>query len=291
MALRVKDQRVRAIVLLVLLTSTTAFATNDEGEDTVRIGGDVTVAEDRVVHDAVAIGGSVTVLSGGHVKNNAVAIGGDVILKENARVEGDTVAIGGEILKERGAVVGGSEVIIASGAKGVVDAVKQWGFLGLLYRAYLISVILHILATFILAAIGVVLLLLAPNSLQIIAATIQHSVLKSGAWGIGGILASFLLSALTTGSLLGVLLVPVLFVAMVVIGILGCVGAGLFVGERMFSASARSFISRFLLGMLILGLLGVVPVVGGVLLLVANIFGFGAVLVSRAGRVQPEPGA
>jgi class 3 adenylate cyclase len=65
----------------------------------VRIGGDVTVDESRVVNDAVAIGGSGTVLSGGRVMGDAVAIGGDVNLKANARVWGDAVAIGGEILE------------------------------------------------------------------------------------------------------------------------------------------------------------------------------------------------
>jgi len=139
-------------------------------------------------------------------------------------------------------------------------------------------------------AVGVLLILLLPGPLKAVASTLTHYALKCGAWGVGGILAGFLLITLTAGSLLGVLLVPAIIVAIAVAGLLGSVGTGLFVGERMFSASERSFVTRFLLGMLILGLLGVVPVVGGLLFLVANIFGFGAVLVSRAGRVQPESG-
>lgn len=43
----------------------------------------------------------------------------------------------------------------------------------------------------------------------------------------------------------------------------------------------------FLVGMLILAAVGLVPLVGGFVLLVANLFGFGAVLVSRFGREQP----
>jgi hypothetical protein len=39
--------------------------------------------------------------------------------------------------------------------------------------------------------------------------------------------------------------------------------------------------------MLILGVIGLLPVVGALVFLVANIFGFGAVLVSKFGRVQP----
>ena len=104
---------------------------------------------------------------------------------------------------------------------------------------------------------------------------------------MGSIVASFLLIVLTTGSFLGILLAPALILAVAVVGLLGCVGTGLFVGQRAFSASGRSQIKLFLGGMLILGIIGLVPVVGGFVFQVANIFGFGAVLVSRFGTVQP----
>jgi hypothetical protein len=66
-----------ALILTLLLLSARTFAANDiQGSDLVRIGGDATVEEGRVVKDAVAIGGSVTVHSGGRVTGNAVAIGG-----------------------------------------------------------------------------------------------------------------------------------------------------------------------------------------------------------------------
>jgi UDP-3-O-[3-hydroxymyristoyl] glucosamine N-acyltransferase len=97
------------IVTLALMCATT-FAAKDHPSDMVRIGGDVTVEEGRVVKSAVAIMGSVTVLSGGRVMEAAVAIGGDVNLKADARVERDAVSIGGEILTEEGASVGGNEV-------------------------------------------------------------------------------------------------------------------------------------------------------------------------------------
>ena len=108
MRLRRRNPWALALILTLRLLCGTTFATNDlPGSDMVRIGGDVTVEEGRVVKDAVAIGGSVTVHSGGRVTGDAVAIGGDVHLKANAHVEGDAVAIGGEILKEEGASLGG----------------------------------------------------------------------------------------------------------------------------------------------------------------------------------------
>lgn len=253
----------------------------------VRIGGDVTVEAGRVVKDAVAIGGSVTVLSGGRLMGDAVAIGGDVHLNANARVEGDAVAIVGEILKEEGASVGGDEVAILSGAKGIVPAFWKWSLLDILYGSYLASLMLHILMVLVIAGLGILLLLFVPGPLQIISSTIRRSTLKSGGWGVGSIVVIMLLLIFTTGSLLGIVLAPVLVVAVAVAGILGCVATGLFVGEKTISASAGSLIRPFLVGMLVLAALGLIPLVGGFVFLVANLFGFGAVLVSRFGRVQP----
>jgi len=76
-------------------------------------------------------------------------------------------------------------------------------------------------------------------------------------------------------------------VAVAVVAVLGCVASGLFVGERTVSASPGSLGKPFLVGMLILAAIGLVPLVGGFVFLVANLFGFGAVLVSRFGRVLP----
>jgi hypothetical protein len=265
-----------------------ASAANDgEGSDIVKMGSDVTVGEGQVVKDAVAIGDSVTVLSGARVAGNAVAIGGDVVLKANARVDGDAVSIGGELLKEEGASVGGNEVAIFSGAAGVLPHFWKWTLGGVLYRAYLAGFALHFLLVVIMAVLGILLVLFLPEPLQTIAATIREAALKSGGWGVASLVASFLLIVITLGSFLGLLLVPMLMVAIAVVGALGCVGTGVFVGERTVSVSGGSAMRTFLLGMLILGAIGLVPVVGTLVLLVANIFGFGAVLVSRFGSVAP----
>src|SRR5215510_7087945 len=275
-------------ILTLLVLSTTTFAANDiQGSDMVRIGGDVTVDEGRVVKDAVAIGGSVTVLSCGRVMKNAVAIGGDVTLKANAHVEGDTVAIGGEILKEEGASVGRNEVAILSGAKQLLPAFWKWSLLDILYGSYLASLVLHILVALVIAGLGILLLLFVPGPLQIISSTMRQSAFKSVGWGVGSFVVIVLLLIFTTGSLLGIVLAPVLVVAIAVVGILGCVATGLFIGERTFSPSAGSLIRPFLVGMLILAAMGLVPLVGELVFLVANLFGFGAVLLSRFGRVPP----
>jgi hypothetical protein len=151
--------------------------------------GDVTVEEGRVVKDAVAIMGSVTVLSGGRVMETAVAIGGDVHLKANARVEGDAVSIGGEILIEEGAGVGGNEVAIMSWAKHLMPD----SLFDILFGSYLASLMLHFLIVLPIAVLGIFLLLFLPGPLQIISSTIRQSALKSGGWGVGSIVLIVLL--------------------------------------------------------------------------------------------------
>jgi hypothetical protein len=214
-----------------------------------------------------------------------------VNLKANARVEGDVVAIVGEILKEEGANLGGDEVAILSGAKGIVPAFWKWSLLDILYGSYLASLMLHILVVLVIAALGVLLLLFVPGPLQIISSTIRQSALKSAGWGVGSIVVISLLLIITAGSLLGILLVPVLVVVVAVVAVLGCVALGLFVGERTVSASGGSLMKPFLVGMLILAAIGLVPLVGGFVFLVANLFGVGAVLVSRFGLGQPPAAA
>jgi hypothetical protein len=147
---------------------------------------------------------------------------------------------------------------------------------------------LHILMVLVIAALGIILLLFVPGPLQVISSTIRQSALKSAGWGVGSIVVTLLLLIFTTGSLLGIVLVPVLVVAVAVVAVLGCVASGLFVGERTVSASAGSLMKPFLVGMLILAAIGLVPLVGGFVFLVANLFGCGAVLLSRFGRMQPS---
>jgi hypothetical protein len=275
------------VIVTLALSCATAFAAGDRPSDIVRIGGDVTVEEDRVVRDAVAIGGSVTVLDGGRVMGSAVAIGGDVYLQANTRVERDAVAIGGEILTQEGASVGGNEIAILSGVKGIVPAFWKWTLLDILFGSYLASLTLHILMVLVIAAVGILLLIFVPGPIQIISATIRQATLKSGAWGAGSIVTIVLLGIFTIGSLLGIVLAPVIAVAVAVVALLGCIASGLFVGERTISARPGSLMKPFLVGMLILAAVGLVPVVGSLVFFVANLFGFGAVLISRFGRVPP----
>ena len=220
-------RKIRPIILamlaafLVICVSGIAIANGDNEIHIFKMGTDVTVPEQQVMTDAVAIGG-------------------DVILKPNARVGGDAVAIGGQIIKEEGAMVGGSEVAIFSNAQVLLERFGLWG-----------------------------------------------TLFKSGMFGLGGIAAITLFSALVAGSVLGFLLIPITNLAFAVAGLLGAISAGLWVGRQIFPRRKVAFIP-FLVGMFILVVISLIPLAGGLIILMLDLFGFGAVLLSRVGTVQPE---
>ena len=281
-------QRIKKLILffvaafLVIVISGVAVAQNDSDSDVqiFKMGSDVTVLEQQVMTDVVSLGGNVTILDEGQVIQDAIAIGGDVILKPNARVGRDAVAIGGQIIKEPGAIIGGDEVVLFSNAGVLFD---RFGSIGTLY---LTNALFSLVFSLVIFTFGIFLLLLLPDRLQTIAATMQQDPFKSGVWGLGSIVAITLSTALFAGSIFGFLLIPIVNLAFVVAGLLGAIAAGLWIGKRILTRPEKPFVP-FFMGMLILALISLVPVVGILIVLMLNLFGLGAVLLSRVG-MQPK---
>ncbi len=280
-------RKMRPIILamlaafLVICVSGIAIANGDNEIHIFKMGTDVTVPEQQVMTDAVAIGGDVTILDQGQVTNDAVAIGGDVILKPNASVGGDAVAIGGQIVKEEGAMVDGSEVAIFSNTKVLFERFGLWGTL------YLINTFFSLISLIVVLTFGVFLLLLLPGHIQSITATMKQHPFKSGMFGLGGIAVITLFSALFAGSVFGFLLIPITNLAFAVAGLLGAIATGLWVGRKILPRREVALIP-FLVGMFILVVISLIPLAGGLIILMLDLFGFGAVLLSRVGTVQPE---
>jgi hypothetical protein len=91
---------------------------NREVEARVRVGGNITVAEDeRVTGAVVAVAGSITV--NGRVLQDVVAVAGNVHLGRHAEVRGDVVVVGGTVEQDPGAVVHGKVSEVAFSIPGV----------------------------------------------------------------------------------------------------------------------------------------------------------------------------
>ena len=280
-------RKIRLLILtvvtafLVIFISGIAVANNNDIQ-IFKMGTDVVVAEKEVMTDVVAIGGDVTILNEAQVTNDAVAIGGDVILKPNARVDGDVVAIGGAIIKEEGAMIGGSEVVMFSNAKVLLD---RFGLFGTLYLTNAFFSLISLIVVF---AFGVFLLLLLPGHIQTITATMEQHPFKSAMYGLIGIVAITLFVALFGGSVFGFLLIPIANLAFAVAGLLGAIVTGFWIGKKVFPRRKNAKFLPFSIGILILAVISLIPIAGGLIILMLNLFGFGAVFLSRVGTVQPE---
>ena len=268
-------------VFLVIFISGVATANNQNDITIFKMGTDVTVPAKQVMTDAVAIDGDVIILDGAKVTNDAVAIGGDVILKPNTRVGGDVVVVGGQIIKEEGAIVNGSEVAMFSNAKPLFD---RFGLLGTLYLTNVFFWLISLTVVFI---VGIFLILLLPDHLKRITKTVDRHPLNSGLWGLGGIVAITIFTALFSGSVFGLLLIPIVNLAFVVASIVGAVATSSWIGKKILPRRKAPVVT-FLLGILILVVISLIPVVGGLIIFMLNLFGFGAVLLSRVGTIESE---
>jgi hypothetical protein len=267
-------------VLSVILISTMALAQTDVNVhkiNIIRFGDDVIVPPRQVVENVQAFGGDVIIQEGARVTQTAIAIDGDVILEKGARVDGDAYAVGGEIITSEGATIGGaSGTVLENGRWGMHGRRRGTG--GFLFR-FLLNTAFHLLNVLIGTIIGVVILLWRPNFLLNLAATINQYPLKSGLWGLGGLLAVILLVIFLAVSLIGIPLLPLVGLVVAVAVILGTLGVALWVGQKASPVGERSPIQKFLIGVLILTLIGLIPILGGLVLSVVNIFGFGALLL------------
>jgi hypothetical protein len=88
--------------------------------DMTRVGDDIHVKQNEIVHgDVVTVLGGDAVVDG-TVQGDVVAVlGGDIYLNATARVDGDVVCIGGELHEEPGAYVSGKRVTGSGGDFGM----------------------------------------------------------------------------------------------------------------------------------------------------------------------------
>ncbi|MBF2016916.1 MAG: hypothetical protein IGS23_17315 [Rivularia sp. T60_A2020_040] len=264
-------------ILSAILFSTMALAQADiniNNDNIIRVGGDVRVTKNTTVENAHAIGGDVTIEEGARVRQTAIAIGGDVILQKNARVDGDAYAVGGEVITEEGAnIVGSSSTLSGWGVYGT----KRRGINSFVVR-YFFGSAFHIFKIILGAIFGVLIIKWRPNFLPNLATILNQYPLQSGLWGLGGLLVIIVSIILLAITLIGIPLLPLIGLMTYVAVILGTLGVALWLGEKTIKQREKSPVEKFLMGMLILGLIGLIPLLGGLMMSVVNIFGLGALL-------------
>jgi len=252
-----------------------------ERKSIVKIGGDIFVKAEETVKEAVAIGGNVTVA--GSVDKDVVAIGGYINLKPGAAVGGDIVAVGGKIIRARGTIVGGEIHEIAPiGFAPMGRAFRKMG-LGWIVGG---GIVLRLITLIAFLALAAILIVVFEKHAAVAVAAANKGLWKSFLIGLLGMLVFVPIIGLLAISIIGIPLIPLwglLFAAAVVMGYI--VVADI-LGKRILGAAGKKnipMIVEVLLGILILGLAGLIPIFGWIVKSAAVAVGLGGVIITRFG--------
>jgi hypothetical protein len=257
-------------------------------EQVVAVGRGVRV-DGEALADVAAIEGAIEV--SGRVAGDVIAMGGDVSLAPTARVEGDVFVLGGDLRAAAGAFIGGKSVSYPT-ASSVWLTLFEGPALGLPPTS---PVVLGAKLALLTAWLALVLLFFAANGRELLSTSdaVASEPFRSFAVGLTAILALTLtavfLSALT-GLLVGVPLLVLVALAALVLKLWGMVA----VFHALGSWFARRVLRRRVLplhaasiGLVLMGILKLIPWVGSWTWMVATLVGVGASLTTKLGRREP----
>jgi hypothetical protein len=273
----------------------------DVVEDAVAVGGPVHV-EGEVIGDVSAVGGSATI--NGKVGGGVTSVAGSVHLGPKAEVGGDVTSVLGHIDADPGAKIHGTKTEVSpseffsGGRRHRGLRVSAWPFFGAVgFFWTVLQILLHILLVWFT-------LLVARPTVERLERRLAAQPWESGGVGLLSWVALFPLVAIVTllTCCLFVIFWPVVFLAVLVVGVLGytvvAYRIGRWSGERFGGRLAANpylaalvglawIESLHLVGRLLelteapFGIAAVFVSLGGLVVLIAMIFGTGVVLLDR----------
>ncbi|HWC27340.1 MAG TPA: polymer-forming cytoskeletal protein [Solirubrobacteraceae bacterium] len=250
----------------IVLVGSVLVDHDETAGDVVVVDGDVLV-RGTVTGDLIVVSGDVTIR--GTVAGDVVVVSGLATLGRAARVSGDLVYADDRPILTPGARVEGDVQRFAVGDASIIGAIGTW-----------------IVFTVSLLVLGLVLLLLAPRAGAALAATARAKALVSA---IVGLLAFFLLPIIAIALVVTIIGLPlgiVLLLLILPLYAFGYLTSALVIGSAI---RKQGGILAFVIGLIILQLLGLIPIAGGIIGLLAILFGLGVLLVAlvRARTASP----
>lgn len=300
-------KRLRLLVPALLACVAVAGGCTPAERPAESAGEAVVVEADAVVRDQViAVGrdlelrgearSDAVVLSGdahvdGVVTGDVIVLGGDVHLGSPARVRGDVFVLGGEVTVEAGAAIEGRTVAWPRAPSSLLILAEG----PLMGRSPLSPAVAMLNLALLLAwlLVAVVLVWGFDSSLLGTAQSVLERPFRNFFVGLVAVLAVGLTFGLVTAAapaMVGVPLLVVCAVAAMVCKLWGTVAVFMAVGTRMLpkrAGIAGQAMAAVLLGFLALGLVKMVPWVGGWTWTIVTCIGVGAALDSRLGRRDP----
>ena len=263
---------------------------NDDGARVV-ITGRVDVGAQEQTDSVVIFHGPAVI--DGHVNGSVVAFNGDVLVRGN--VDDNVVALKGRATIEDGATVGGDVVssrrpAVASGAHvdGDIRRVNFRNFFRafgwLLWLGWWLAVGVSMFV------LGVLLLALFPRIVPPILEAGRTRVGPAIGWGLAVAVGLPIICALLLVTLIGLPLGLVGLLSLALLYAVGYVVAALLLGRRLVR-EPRSVYLAFFIGLVILRIVGILPLLGGLVSAAATVYGVGALTIAawRAARTPTAP--
>jgi hypothetical protein len=289
-------RRISSLVVLVLLAALAVPAaapaqTSNHREDAiVVISGDVTVPRGDTVDGIVVASGDVRLA--GHVTGDVVLFSGDATV--SGRIDGSLVTFGGEARLLPRAYVGGNvhygdERPIVAGSAIVRGDVSKEDGLDSLDLLPFISVFFFWLAIGIsMAALGSLLLLVAPRAADAIEARSRERVGPLIAIGIAAAIALPVAGAIAAVTVVGLPLAFVIALALLPLWAVAYCTSAWVLGRRIVKAPRHRMLA-FLAGLGILRALALVPILGFLVGIAAAVFGLGLIAAAIGSAREGSP--
>ncbi|MGI6081966.1 MAG: hypothetical protein ACOYEP_03740 [Limnochordia bacterium] len=290
------------LLLLLVPISFTLAQTTTENNTRVQVGRDIVIPADtltkgdvvavlgdvdvlgEVTGDVVAVGGSIDI--DGLVKGDVVSVGGTVRLGDDAVVEGQVTAIGGGVNQEPSSSVLGGIHSINIGNLSIRPRLRpNLSLLRWRSPQAAFGYSLYVLGLY---ALSLLVLALTPSQVANVANAIDTQWRRALLLGLVTLLLIGPVTLAVVITVIGIPLVPIIWLAFVVAKILGYVAFVSYLGRRVGGSDrALHHLAELAIGVVVLALVRYVPVLGPVTSFFVNAITVGAVLDTRFGTNRP----
>ena len=283
----------------------------DVDREVVQIGRSYTLPAGKLVKSAVVIAGTARIE--GTIVQDLVVVAGAATLAGTARVAGDVVVVAGSGDVQPGAVVGGDLVAVGSGLKvppgfspggdhvsvgafalgDEFASAAPWLTRGFLWGRPIVPDLPWMWAfVAVFALLFLLINLVFDGPVRACTDTLGRKPLTTGLTGFLTILLIAPVSFILTVSVVGLALVPFLWLAFLIAGLIGEVAAARWIGSRVLpeeSPHDRLQAARSLgIGLAAIILVGMVPVAGFTAWALLSLMGLGAVATALVAGLRRE---
>lgn len=259
------------------------------GDEHVAFGDDLTVEKGETVDDLAVFGGDLIVK--GTVDGDVAVFGGDITVHKGGLIDGDAACFGGEITQMAGGKISGDkvELNLASGLKNLFHF-KYLGPIigGGVGSLFAFKLLAGVSKFFVLLVLGLLLLAFLEKPTFVVKNALFKNPLACLGYGFLAMLAFVPIIILMAISILGIPLIPLFILIFVFAAFYGAIAFSLFVGEKISQKvmPIKSTALQFVVGLLLLFILGLIPFISFIVCILATMLSLGAVVTTRFGRVE-----